>query len=288
MPSVTTTWKRVSKRRPCPICGRPDWCGVSGDGQVAHCMRVESSHKTSTGGWIHRLTDDPPVTPVYRHKATSADPVKIDCEQIMARYRAETLPEDVRRLATDLGLTADSLRRLDVARAGPHRAWAFPMRAPDGLVGIRLRNDQADKWAITGSRQGLFIPDGHVGDQCDDVLVCEGPTDTAAMLDLGFYAVGRPACRGQEDMLIGLLYRRNIVILADRDEPKTRPDGTVWYPGQQGAAHLANLLIGKARTVKVVKPLKGKDARAWKRAGATRQIIETVITNAEYWRLQSG
>lgn len=33
-------WRPVTKREPCPVCDRPDWCAVSSDGRVARCMRV--------------------------------------------------------------------------------------------------------------------------------------------------------------------------------------------------------------------------------------------------------
>jgi len=289
MTGAVAQWIRVSKRKPCPICGKGDWCGVSADGEVAHCMRVESSRQTSAGGWIHRIADGKPRTHTNAREQARAPNQTADFQELMTRYQMYTAPGDVRRLAAGLGVTADSLRRLDVAWAGPRRAWAFPMRDTEGqVIGIRLRNEDGAKWAVPGSRQGLFMPDGAIGDQCDCVMVCEGPTDTAAMLDLDYYAIGRPSCRGNEDELVELLFRRDVVILADRDQPKQRPDGSTWRPGQEGAEHLARRLHNKARSVKVVKPLTGKDARAWKQAGATRQIVDAVINNACFWRPQSG
>jgi hypothetical protein len=50
------------------------------------------------------------------------------------------------------------------------------------VIGIRLRNDLGRKWAVTGSRQGLFLPGPHPG---QTVLIVEGPTDAAAAVDLG-------------------------------------------------------------------------------------------------------
>ena len=44
---------RVSKQHPCPVCGRPDWCGIAEDGVVAVCMRVESNQTAKNGGWVH-------------------------------------------------------------------------------------------------------------------------------------------------------------------------------------------------------------------------------------------
>jgi len=283
-----TAWLRTTKRRTCPICGKPDWCSIAGDGTVVHCMRIESDRPFASGGWLHRLGPDVQTSsprPARRPMPTEAPPdlPAQDFEAMLARYGIATAPGDLRRLADELGLTAGSLTRLGAVYAAPHRAWAFPMRDRyDTIVGIRLRSDRG-KWAITGSHNGLFIPNiasGAAHEPPDPIVICEGPTDTAAMLDLGFFAIGRPACRGCERDLAGLLHRRQVVILADRDEPKHRPDGTEFYPGQEGAAHLANELLGRAATVKIILPLKGKDARAWLAAGATHDIVAARIQTA--------
>src|SRR5262249_34706853 len=50
--------RRVSRREPCPICSRTEWCEVRDDGAV-HCMRVESPVPGTSrgGGWWHTLHD---------------------------------------------------------------------------------------------------------------------------------------------------------------------------------------------------------------------------------------
>jgi hypothetical protein len=58
-------WQRVSLRDVCPICGKPDWCLVSGDRAIAACMRIEiGAFKTKTGRtgqtyYFHRLNSQP-------------------------------------------------------------------------------------------------------------------------------------------------------------------------------------------------------------------------------------
>jgi phage/plasmid primase-like uncharacterized protein len=156
------------------------------------------------------------------------------------------------------------------------------------VIGVRLRAENGQKWAVSGSRQGLFIPDGQSAPD-DPVLVCEGPTDTAALLDLGFYAIGRPSCSGGSLTLAAMLAGCHVVIVGDRDEPKTRPDGSVFFPGQDGAERLAEaLLLARAQTVRIVYPLNAKDAREWKRAGATADVVRTVINQRDFWRHKGG
>jgi len=66
-------WHPVTKREPCPVCDRPDWCAVSSDGRVARCMRVvdgpdviarEDSDGTPYG--LRFLTDGPCDPSAYR------------------------------------------------------------------------------------------------------------------------------------------------------------------------------------------------------------------------------
>lgn len=62
-------WRRVSKREPCPICGKPDNCSVSVDGGAVWCGRVsDGSVRENVGGqYLHVLGDRwdalPPVIP---------------------------------------------------------------------------------------------------------------------------------------------------------------------------------------------------------------------------------
>ena len=48
------SFTRVSKSHPCPVCKKPDWCRVFGDGWV-ECMRVQSDRPAKSGGWMWRL-----------------------------------------------------------------------------------------------------------------------------------------------------------------------------------------------------------------------------------------
>ena len=203
----------------------------------------------------------------------------------MAQMGNQTPPGQIRALGQALGVTAASLARLGAAWSMGYRAWAFPMFDPAGeIVGVRLRSETGAKWAIEGSHNALFVPDGGlVAELAEEIAVCEGPTSCAALLDLGWYAIGRPSCSAYVAETVQVCRRRHVVIFADRDEPKKRPDGTVFYPGKIGAEALAKALHRQALTIKIVYPLKGKDARAWLRAGATADVVRCVVTNACEW-----
>ena len=278
-------WLRVSRARPCPICGKPDWCAVSANGAVALCQRIESAKRCGDGGWLHRLREEP-HTPRGRPRRTfrligGDNPGRDDLDDLMTRFRAEVDPDDLSALANALGVLVENLNRLGIGWSG--WGWTFPMVDASGAVrGIRVRKRDGTKLAIPGSREGLFIPsepvdrldglDGPPGVHPADarLLICEGPTDTAALLDLGFDAVGRPSCVGGTRLIVDLVRKRRpgeVVIVADLDGP-----------GQRGAMALASRLLVQVVNVRVVTPPDGiNDAREWKRAGATREDIEDAI-----------
>ncbi len=284
---MRSEWVRVNRHHPCPICGKPDWCGVSADGSAAICMRTESDRPVRNGGWVHRLTDAPPAATPAKRNAPKPRPVRADLADLAGMWQAWLSKTGGRlsHLAELLSTPVDALRRLGAAWADRYNAWAFPMRDPIGeVIGIRLRSETGDKWAVKGSRQGLFIPDGQVADTMTEIWFCEGPTDAASLLGAGIYAVGRPSCAGGHDLVLPLAVGRDVVILADHDEPKNRPDGTTWRPGEDGANRLAAAMFGKVKSVKVIRPPFAKDARQWINAGASGSVIRSAARHSWYWR----
>lgn len=281
-------WVRASRRQHCPVCDRPDWCIVSPDGTAVICMRTESSKpvdcKGAGQGWLHRLSD--PVPPPPKPKPRPARSLSVVDEYLALPAMP---PEQIEALGASLGVSVVSLARMCCRWSFEHHAAAFPMRDWQGeIVGVRLRSNDGKKWAITGSHAGLFIPDGEVGDQITELWICEGPTDCAALLDLEVYAVGRPSCSGGVDLIVPLAVGRNVIIMADADEPKARPDGTTWKPGQVGAEALAKALLGKARTVKIIYPLAGKDVRQWLQVGITGPALLALAKNTRNYRPAKG
>jgi phage/plasmid primase-like uncharacterized protein len=232
-------------------------------------MRTTSPVQARNGGFIHRIDGQVqhkrpwPLPPEHRIEAT------INADAILLSWLAHTTTPRLQTCAIELGVSADALRRLGARWAPEYDAWAFPMRDGDGRsIGIRLRGRDGRKWAVRGSRSGLFIP-VELPD-AGQLLICEGPTDTAALLSIGMAAIGRPSCSGSVEHVIAYLARsapRDVVIVADRDRP-----------GMEGAARLAMALRGKTRTpIKIVHAPTAKDAREWVRGGATAAAVQAVI-----------
>lgn len=344
-------WTRVTRRNPCVICSHDSWCGVSPDGRQAICMRVESDHPTKNGGWLHNLSGTTGKSEATRGNAVHAAcfpattenktngvqvptaQTSLDCDKLLANWRQHQNGQ-LELFAATIGVSQDALRLLGCVWASEHRAFAFPMRDASGrVIGIRLRNERGDKWAVKGSRQGLFLnvsvgvekptadpatglPEGmrgsgagsgerpdaqsistekggdapcqseqsrtsHQTDQSPGsnaaptvqalsaaaLLIVEGPTDTAAAIDLGYRVIGRPACVGCEDMIVQVVKSEPMVpvfIIADADEP-----------GQRGARSL-QAKLGKAKII----TLPAKDLRAFVTSGGTNLLLNEILNAA--------
>ena len=217
------------------MCGKPDWCmfvGPEDSPTAAICARVESRKRCGEGGWLHVLRDDGPTWAPWRRSIHVAVRMmskpgngKIDVAKLGADFRAAVRAEALDKLAATLGVSAESLRRLGIGWSAKHRAWAFPMQDVAGnVLGIRLRLPSGRKLSVHGGREGLFLPTLTTDHwpPTTMLLIAEGPTDTAALLDLGFLAVGRPSCTGGV-RLLGELVRKlkpeGVVIVADADAP---------------------------------------------------------------------
>jgi hypothetical protein len=233
------------------------------------------------GNGYHKLRDDQDWhaqrTRTIRVSVIHA-PLKttIDFPALARQYRAAVNADALAGLGRELGVSVDSLNRLGVGWSREVGTWSFPMANSSGHVrGIRLRRPSGRKFAVTGGKEGLFNPDGLAGDV---LLIAEGATDTAALLDLEFSAVGRPSCTGGTALLVELVRARKprqVVIVADADAP-----------GQRGAAALASVLVLYVPDVRIITPpAPHKDARAWKIGGATHADIQVAIGAAPVRKL---
>jgi len=284
---------RVRKGSPCPICAGLKWCSVSEDGAVALCSRIaEGSYKTTANGaWIHFLqpADNSTRLRAKSVSITTRPATRHDLYNFARQCETAIVPQRLESFAIAMGLTVDSMKRLGIGWAGfndlvrvgtPARSscWTFPMRNSAGdVLGIRLRAPDGFKFSATGGTEGLFIPAGlSTG---STLIIAEGPTDTAALLDMGANAVGRPSCKGGVRLLVDLVRRYSpsrVVIAADLDAV-----------GQEGATTLANALSAYVTDLRAILPPEGvKDVRAWRMAGATAADLDALIDAAETWHVE--
>ncbi len=232
---MSSIWKHFTKESPCPACSRFDWTCRAGD-RAFVCMRVDSQFPSKDGGWFHFYNDEP---------LNSGRPkIEVEVKRIKKEVDFENYLsgktfniDGIDLLAASLGVSIQSLQDLHCFRNGKPE-WAIPMRdGSNKIIGIQLRSDDGTKKCVTGSRGGLFIP------QCETqkiAYICEGASSAAALLTMGFFAIGRFNCNSGGDMLKVCLSRlkiNRVVVVADNDSLKSANDKT-FRPGQDGARKL--------------------------------------------------
>ena len=267
-------WLRVNRERRCPVCDHTDWCLIAKDGSAVLCPRTESEKWAGEAGWLHRLRSGRSG----HRKRTRTRVIDYgpspDFVELNAGFQRSVELERLRRLASGLGLAADVLKRFGVGWCHGREAWSFPMCDVNRrVIGIHLRRPNGKKFAIKGSRQGLFLPD-ELPSSPKTLLIAEGLTDAAALLSMGFpEIVGRPSYIGGYRLLtelVGEITPEMVVIVADADGP-----------GQNGASNLANVLKCYVPSVRIISPPEElKDARGWLLAGGTAEDVQRAIDAA--------
>lgn len=271
---MSNLWPKVSADHPCPICNHGDWSCRFGDRAVL-CMRVKSGKPSNDGGFYHFYDDKKPKPQYF----TPPRKVKeIDAELMHEKFYLSASVQMITEFGHSLGVFSDSMIQLMVGYSIYDHAWAFPMRDDQNkIIGIRLRNDKGEKWAVTGSRQGLFIP--QIKPQ-KVVYLSEGPTSTAALLTMGLYAIGRPSCNSGGELVRDTLKRlgiRRAVVVADNDSIKSHGS----RPGIEGAKKLKKEIGVPSVIWMPSSPL--KDARDFLKAGGTKEMIESDISQ-KIWK----
>lgn len=278
------SWSAANRHKPCPICGKPDWCTASDDGQMVYCMRVPDGSISSKDlghgtGYLHRICTAEPMPRIIPVRYSEPTHPKNDSwlcyGDLVAGWSQNTTEGQIAALSESLAVSVASLNRMEVAWCADRNCWAFPMHdSRRQIIGVRFRTDDGRKFALTGSHAGAFIPSG-LDSKEPTLLICEGPTDTAAALTIGFEAIGRPSCSGASEIIADMLQdcrRKDVVIVADNDGP-----------GRAGAHRLADRLLGVTRSLKVIDSRPHKDIRAWLQAGATMPLVQIRINQAYFW-----
>lgn len=197
---------------------------VSGGRVLLHCFTGCSFESIVAALGIDRQIIRPPTKPVVPIRKAIPDK-PLDAEPLWKRWFDSTDFHLLDGFGIALGVDTDSLRAIGCAWSNVN-AWAFPMRDQLGkVIGIRLRNNQGEKWAVKGSKAGLFIPSDYAHAQDGICYLVEGPTDLAAAMTIGLNAIGRAACLGQEQMILDYVRRKRVerlVIVTDNDDPGIR------------------------------------------------------------------
>jgi len=244
------------------------------DGSAVICPRVSDGAEKElvNSGWLHRLNGNRTPSHKGNNVSRQGDVEQVDWRSRNNTFQAALTDERLQQCAYTLGVGRGSLRQLRAGFCTAMPALTFPMFDAAGqIIGIRLRTGDARKLAIRGSHAGVFLP--RAFSHKPPLMICEGPTDAAALYSLSFDVIGRPSCRGGTDIIVKLLdkqefNRPHVVIVADRDGP-----------GMEGATALAERIGWNTKSVAIITP-PAKDARAWTRGGATAADVTNYIKGA--------
>jgi len=252
-------WRRADAHKKCPVCGKHDWCLIATNESAAICPRTEQGSVAyiEGSGWLHKFGDDKDPKPRLRAAPKPLPEHNSVLSTLYSKMRKHIDKETLVRLSDNLSLSPKCLDLMGVGYSPTKNAYAFPMlRAGNRFLGIRFRTYSGQKFAAKGSKQGLFVPSSF--NLSRGVIVCEGPTDTAAMLELGFNAIGRASCNSGNRLIKEIVKNNPVAIISDTDEV-----------GRAGAKKLSQQIPKSV----VIEPDKYKDAREWVVAGATRQTV---------------
>lgn len=271
-----TTWREATRREPCPVCEKPDWCSLTGpEGAVEAvvCMRVQSDNQRANGGWLHRMRDhglrplpastNPPKPRASRKNVDVDTTVYPTDDAAVEAYRVRLGAEDRRwRYQDPAGETVLIVLRWNAASGGkktirPVRrtaaGWTHEQPA-SGRPLYRLAE------VLTGD-QTVYVTEG---EPAADVLAALGRTVTTSS--------GGSGAADKTDW--SPLSGRKVVLLPDND-----PAGAKYRDAV--LARLATL--GTPPTVRVVE-LPGlaikEDAEDWFDAGHTIEEFNRLVAAA--------
>lgn len=226
--SEKSTWIRVSRSEPCPICDRPDYCTRTTDGLAVKCMRVESDKpdKGPLGGWVHQLADPLPPHPPPKKVEKKPDWTK-ECRLM---YEHEKAHQKRCEVADQLKVSVEALEALRVGigwdewNGAEFSSW--PSRDNDGrCIGFVRRYADGSKRTNQGGSTGVFYTPTwytHPG----PVFIVEGGSDVAACESHNLNAIGR-ASNVHGGLWIKKMIRqccpeKRIIVVGERDEQPSK------------------------------------------------------------------
>jgi putative DNA primase/helicase len=140
----------------------------------------------------------------------------------------------------------------------------FRQRRPDGKGGWH--------WNLNGVRRVLYRLPEVLAEK--SLLICEGEKDVETARTASFTATCNPGGAGKwRDEYSDTLRGKHVCIIVDADAP-----------GRKHAQQVAQSLVGKVESLKVIELPEAKDLGEWVTRGGTREALLELIRNAAEWK----
>jgi hypothetical protein len=184
--------------------------------------------------------------PEAKHNKTTTP---IDWKELTKKYADEYFWMKQKNLPFDVSY--NTLILFDCGWDGA--SFTFPVcNSDEEIIGIQRRFPDGFKTMVEGSRLGLFIPELEF-DPKETLFICEGVSDAATVVNMGFQAIGRFSCDTVEEDVQDWIDKTkftptNVYIISDMDEP-----------GLKGADKLSVML--NLHFTHIIFPAYGKDIR---------------------------
>ncbi len=185
---------RVSRKRPCAVCGKSDNCNISADGRIAYCRRVPGDKQGRDGGWIHILSYDAPPTFTVTHGEKPIERATIDhidgvYSTLLRGHLALSKPHRAALLAR--GLSESAIASNGYAST-PNKDGGNRIArelSQFGLKGIPGFYRQGGEWRMSNVGPGVVIP---IRDEHARVVACQVRRDAGSPRYLWFSSAGKP------------------------------------------------------------------------------------------------
>lgn len=253
------------KHGPCAKCGSSDAVGWYNDG---HGICFSCGHYYNHNGRFEREN----LLSELQPKETHVTPVTTVFRAIPRR-----------------GLTKDAIEKFQIdicMDKASHVGHRYPFFRNGEHVANQIRKRNAKEFYWEGDTKGIelfgqcLFPKG----SAKAVTVCEGALDApSAWLLLGsrYPCVSVVSAAGAlEQCKTNFEYLNSfdeVVLCFDNDEPKTRPDGTTYFPGQEAAKKVAGLF--KPGKVRIMTLQHGKDPSDYRQNG-----VDPKLFVSEWWK----
>jgi Domain of unknown function (DUF3854) len=169
-------WRRVNRKQPCPICGKPDWCRISADGQWAICRRLDTGEghrkvdKVGVDYWVYHFHGDQtptlmPLIPPSKAPAERAPDGVLD-QVYRALLQSLSLSPQHKAQLTHRGLCDRdiafrqyrSLPRQGRAALAKRLVEEFGETICTRIPGLYIHEENQPRWWSLAGAPGLVIP----------------------------------------------------------------------------------------------------------------------------------